>query len=97
MSQALAQAFDEYADTLDETTMGSGLTYLESLRDKSLALLQNGELNTFVNTTANGQTFGSQVELPANTMFETVMEAIRIHKGRCIKMTHPAFSQGIPH
>lgn len=95
-----AEILDEYADELDcvnpPTSNGAGLIYLQGLRDKAMTLINNGEVNTFINTTVNGQTFGSQVEVSAADMFSIVQSAIRIHQGRSVKITYPIFSN-IPH
>jgi hypothetical protein len=93
---ALAQALEEYADELDETTPGSGLTYLKELRTAALAQISSGDDIAFVSTTVNNQSFNGEVKLPANELFSLVSEAIRNYKGQAVKRTIPRFSD-IPH
>jgi hypothetical protein len=76
----LAQALYDYALDLEEASEGTGVTYLEALRDKCLALVGDGAVTTPTSGTVNGQTFSEAVSVPADKMLAEVGIALRYVK-----------------
>lgn len=76
----LAQALYDYALDLEESDEGSGVTYLEGLRDKCLALVADGVVTTPTTGTVNGQTFSESVSVTPDKMLAEVGIALRYVK-----------------
>lgn len=89
-------AFVDYANELEETTAGSGLTWLKAKRDEAVATITGTGSGSYIMTTIDGQSFTRTVELTAMGMFSTLQAAIRRFNGNQTRITFSEFSD-IPH
>lgn len=93
---ALSQALYEFAEEMEDTTVGSGEAWLKGLRIKSLQKIEEGEAKSIISATFGNQSTSEQVDVSAERMFVVVSEALRELKGEAISMTYPMFP-AIPH
>jgi hypothetical protein len=93
---SIQAALVDYAQELEEVSKNSGLEYLQGLREKCIAAIQNGSSLEYISSTVNGNTFNAQVVLSSADMFVAVQAAIRELRGNAVKLTYATFSN-IPH
>jgi hypothetical protein len=94
----LASALLSYAIELNLAAAGSGLAYIKALRDKALAMIANGNGQTFISSTVNGQTFTASVDITASSMFEATQSVVDELIGSAPPdMTYPQWTSGFPH
>jgi hypothetical protein len=94
---SIADALTEYAFELEDANTGSGIAWLESLRQKAIvAINTNGALSTLISTSVNGQSFQREYQLTESELLIHVTQALRNVKGTQVKITYGHFSN-IPH
>jgi hypothetical protein len=87
LNLALQQALFDYVEGLGE----GGVMYVTTLRDRSLALLQDGNATTIVNTSVNGETYARRADVTAADMFTICQAVLKELRGDLIRMTYPSF------
>lgn len=89
-------AFVDYANELEATTAGSGLTWLRARRNEAVATLNGAGSSSYIVTTIDGQSFTRTIELTALQMFSLLQQAIRRFNGDQTRIVFSEFSE-IPH